>query len=88
MRDDLDYLYDTFALDADASVDADTTVTYHQQIGLGGYSGTEIREASSWNLLPAPSFRRPYEGLQIEEGCLIMTPTKGMRKEPKLRRVT
>ena len=93
MRDNLDYLYDTFALDT-LGDDEDGDITIREgamDTTRTGTTGTGIEDrqcavsVSPWQLvMPSPHFSKPYEGVQMDDEWVITTP---LRKGRGLRRV-
>jgi hypothetical protein len=93
MRDNLDYLYDTFALDTCGDVeDGDVTIreggmdtTRTGMTGTGLEDGQYAASVSPWQLvMPSPHVSKPYEGVQMDDEWVITTP---VRKGRGLRRV-
>ena len=80
MRDELDYLYDNFALDED-------TPNIGRPNVMGGEGGGNGDLASPWQLiLPSPSSRRMYEGMAVDEGW-VWPPSPTKVRGGRLRRM-
>lgn len=78
MRDDLDYLYDTFTLDD--GYDADVTITAKWDCLTRPGQADDMLPPSPWQLImPSPRFSRPYEGVQMDDGWVVTTPERKVR---------